>query len=131
MNSLMLQESHRLNAIGRHVQMHRRISVVKRFLRQPDIARAVFNQKYLDGHSISSEDLHDLHQFLNSKNNSGWFLARNACSREWLWLRRSLVHGSHPYQFDNRAPCACRGKVASVSQNSLMFFTRLSKASNN
>ena len=78
MNSLMLQKRHGLHAIGGHVQMHGRIGVVKRFLRQPHRRRDCLRPKSTlsIGIPFPPEDLHDLHEFLIFKNIPGRILCR-------------------------------------------------------
>ena len=60
MDALAPQESHCLHAIRSHVQVDRFVCIAKGFLRQPDIAGAVFNQKHFYWHAISSDELHHL-----------------------------------------------------------------------
>src|SRR5208282_5740276 len=58
--ALPSQKGHGLHAVGSDVQMDGFIGIAKGFLRQPHISGAVFDQKNFYGHSISSDELHDL-----------------------------------------------------------------------
>src|SRR6476620_8595352 len=53
------QKGHGLHAVCSHMQKDRLIGITKRFLRQPDVARTVFDQQNLYGHTASSNGSHD------------------------------------------------------------------------
>ena len=50
--ALVPQKGHGLDAVGGHVQMDGRVGVAEGFLRQPDIAGAVFDQENFYGHAV-------------------------------------------------------------------------------
>ena len=50
---LATQKGHGLDAVERNMQMDRRAGFAKGFLRQPDVARTVFDQENLDPHAIA------------------------------------------------------------------------------
>src|SRR5580704_3596042 len=56
---LVPQESHGLHAVDDHVQLDGFVGFAKGFLRQPDIAGAVFDQENLYGHATFSDKSHD------------------------------------------------------------------------
>ena len=53
------QKGHGLHAVGSHMQKDGLVGIAEGFLRQPDVARTVFDQQNLYGHTVSSDGFHD------------------------------------------------------------------------